>query len=116
MRIAYCTESLPPLVDGVTRTLSELVATLRETGHEFTFLSAVKPDPGLLWRDRVHTVPSVPFPLYPYYRVCLPAARTPEERESTRLHTSDASSSRARPCAENKKKKKKHKHKHHPRL
>ena len=76
MRIAYCTESLPPLVDGVTRTLSELVATLRETGHEFTFLSAVKPDPGLLWRDRVHTVPSVPFPLYPYYRVCLPAART----------------------------------------
>src|SRR6059036_2194820 len=65
MRIAYCTESLPPLVDGVTRTLSELVATLRETGHEFTFLSAVKPDPGLLWRDRVHTVPSVPFPLYP---------------------------------------------------
>src|SRR5437773_9144628 len=63
MRIAYCTESLPPLVDGVTRTLSELVATLRETGHEFTFLSAVKPDPGLLWRDRVHTVPSVPFPL-----------------------------------------------------
>src|SRR5438034_10801743 len=75
MRIAYCTESLPPLVDGVTRTLSELVATLRETGHEFTFLSAVKPDPGLLWRDRVHTVPSVPFPLYPYYRVCLPAAR-----------------------------------------
>ena len=76
MRIAYCTESLPPLVDGVTRTLSELVTTLRETGHEFTFLSAVQPDPGLLWRDRVHTVPSVPFPLYPYYRVCLPAART----------------------------------------
>src|SRR3989442_15611709 len=76
MRIVYCTESLPPLVDGVTRTLSELVGTLGETGHEFTFLSAVRPEPDLPWRDRVHTVPSVPFPLYPYYRVCLPSART----------------------------------------
>jgi len=76
MRIAYCTESLPPLVDGVTRTLSELVGTLGETGHEFTFLSAVRPEPDLPWRGRVHTVPSVPFPLYPYYRVCLPTART----------------------------------------
>ncbi|HEX9486010.1 MAG TPA: glycosyltransferase family 1 protein [Gemmatimonadales bacterium] len=76
MRIAYCSESLPPLVDGVTRTLSELVTTLRETRHEFTFLSAVTPDASLPWRDRVHTVPSLPFPLYPYYRICVPTART----------------------------------------
>jgi len=71
MRIAYCTESLPPLVDGVTRTLTELVATLRETGHEFVFLSSVKPDAGLAWRDRVHTVPSLPLLVYPYYRLGL---------------------------------------------
>ena len=76
MRIAYCTESLPPLVDGVTRTLTELVATLRETGHEFVFLSSVKPDAGLAWRDRVHTVPSLPLLVYPYYRLGLPVART----------------------------------------
>ena len=75
MRIAYCSETLPPLVDGVSRTLSELVATLRQTTHEFMFLSATTPDRGLPWRDRVHTVPSIPFPLYPYYRICLPVAR-----------------------------------------
>jgi phosphatidylinositol alpha 1,6-mannosyltransferase len=76
MRIAYSSESLPPLVDGVTRTLSEVVATLRETGHDFMFLSAVKPEAGSPWRAHVHTVPSLPFPLYPCYRVCLPVART----------------------------------------
>src|SRR5438876_777798 len=76
MRIAYCTESLPPLVDGVTRTLTELVTTLRETGHEFVFLSSVKPDASLAWRDRVHTVPSLPLLVYPYYRLGLPVART----------------------------------------
>src|SRR5438094_7708387 len=76
MRIAYCTESLPPLVDGVTRTLTELVTTLRETAHEFMFLSSVKPDAGLAWRDRVHTVPSLPLLVYPYYRLGLPVART----------------------------------------
>ena len=76
MRIAYCSDSLPPVTDGVTRTLSALVATLQEGGVEFQFVSAVRPDPELNWRDRVHTVPSVPFPLYPYYRVGLPIART----------------------------------------
>jgi len=76
MRIAYCSESLPPLVDGVTRTLSELATTLRETAHPFLFLSAVQPHPDLVWRDRVHVVPSIPLPLYPYYRVCLPSAGT----------------------------------------
>ena len=76
MRIAYCSESLPPLVDGVTRTLSELATTLRETAHPFLFLSAMQPHPDLVWRDRVHVVPSIPMPLYPYYRFCLPTAGT----------------------------------------
>jgi glycosyltransferase involved in cell wall biosynthesis len=76
MRIAYCSDSLPPVTDGVTRTLGALVSTLLDAGVEFQFVSAVRPDPELAWRDRVHTVPSVPFPLYPYYRVGLPVART----------------------------------------
>ena len=75
MRIAYSSESLPPLIDGVTRTLSEVVATLREGGHDFLFLSAVTPAPGSPWHGHVHTVPSIPFPLYPCYRFCLPVAR-----------------------------------------
>ncbi len=76
MRIAYCSDALPPVADGVTRTLGELVATLRESGVEFLFVSAVKPDAALEWRDRVHTIVGVPFPLYPYYKVGLPIAET----------------------------------------
>src|SRR5260370_5274938 len=75
MRIAFCSDSVPPVWDGVTRTVSELVATLTEARVEFQFLSAVHPDPRLAWGDRVHVVPSVPFPLYPYYRMGLPVRR-----------------------------------------
>jgi glycosyltransferase involved in cell wall biosynthesis len=75
MRIAFCSDSVPPVWDGVTRTISELVATLTDARVEFQFLSAVHPDPRLAWRDRVHVVPSVPFPLYPYYRMGLPVRR-----------------------------------------
>src|SRR5229473_2796779 len=75
MRIAFCSDSVPPVWDGVTRTLSELVTTLTDARVEFQFLSAVHPDPRLAWYDRVHVVPSVPFPLYPYYRLGLPVRR-----------------------------------------
>jgi glycosyltransferase involved in cell wall biosynthesis len=75
MRIAFCSDSVPPVWDGVTRTISELVTTLADARVEFQFLSAVHPDPRLAWRDRVHVVPSVPFPLYPYYRLGLPVWR-----------------------------------------
>src|SRR5258708_7143108 len=75
MRIAFCSDSVPPVWDGVTRTISELVATLTDARVEFQFLSAVHPDPRLAWRERVHVVPSVPFPLYPYYRMGLPVRR-----------------------------------------
>lgn len=75
MRIAFCSDSVPPVWDGVTRTLSELVKTLADAHVEFQFLSAVRPDPRLAWRDRVHVVLSVPFPLYPYYRLGLPVRR-----------------------------------------
>lgn len=76
MRIAYCSDVVPPVADGVTRTLCELVTTLGEAKVEFLFVSAVKPDPGLAWRDRVRLVPGLRFPLYPYYRLGLPFPRT----------------------------------------
>jgi phosphatidylinositol alpha 1,6-mannosyltransferase len=72
MRIAFCSDALPPIIDGVTRTLSELAATLLDASVDFLFVSAVKPDPTLPWRHRVHTVAGVPIPLYPVYRLGLP--------------------------------------------
>lgn len=76
MRIAYCSDVVPPVADGVTRTLCELVSTLGEQNVEFLFVSANTPDPALAWRDRVRLVPSVRFPLYPYYRLGIPLPRT----------------------------------------
>src|SRR5690348_3144596 len=64
LRIAFCTDSLPPVVDGVTGTLQELVPTLLESGVEFLFVSAVQPDRAWPWHDRVHQVRNVRFPLY----------------------------------------------------
>src|SRR5260370_22969755 len=75
MRIAFCSASVPPVWDGVRRTLSGLVTTLTAARVEFQFLSAVGADPRVAWCDRVHVVPSVPFPLYPYYRLGLPVRR-----------------------------------------
>lgn len=80
MRIAYFTETVPPITDGVTLTLSHLVETLTEQGVEFRCISAVRPDPGLEWRSRVHKVPAVPFPPYAYYKVALPLPRTLDRR------------------------------------
>jgi phosphatidylinositol alpha 1,6-mannosyltransferase len=76
LRIAFCTDSLPPVVDGVTGTLQALVPTLLESGVEFLFVSAVKPDRAWPWHDRVHQVRNVRFPLYRSYRLALPVART----------------------------------------
>ncbi len=78
MRIAFCSDSLPPLADGVTRTLSEVAPALLAAGEEFVFLTATRTDPRLPWRDRVHHVPSVPFPLYRAYRMGLPFGPVPD--------------------------------------
>ena len=72
MRIAFCTDILPPVADGVTRTLSELAPALLGDGMELLFLSPMQPHPSLPWRDRVHRVPGMPFPLYPSYPMSLP--------------------------------------------
>lgn len=72
MRIAYFTESLPPLTDGVARTYTRLAETLNSRKIDFLFFSPVKPVDKEPWRNRVVWVPWVPFPLYRYYRVGLP--------------------------------------------
>jgi glycosyltransferase involved in cell wall biosynthesis len=74
VRVAYFSDSLPPIADGVSRTLCRLVETLLEEHVDFRFFSAVQPPPELPWRDRVHTVAAVPMPLYPVYKVGLPFA------------------------------------------
>ena len=76
MRIAYCSDAVPPVADGVTRTLCAVADTLRDTATEFLFISAVKPDPALRWRDRVRLIPAIRVPLYPYYKMGLPLPRT----------------------------------------
>ena len=72
MRIAYFTESLPPLTDGVARTFTRLAETLNRRKIDFRFFAPVLPKEQEPWRGRVIHVPSVAFPLYRYYRVGLP--------------------------------------------
>lgn len=72
MRIAYFTESLPPLTDGVSLTLSKLADWLQKLDVEFLFFSPFKPDTKFEWVEKVRQVFSVPFPLYREYRVCVP--------------------------------------------
>src|SRR5688572_28169811 len=75
MRVAYFTESLYPLVDGVSRTLARLFATLDARGVDFQVFSPFVPPPDISWRARVERVPYVRFPLYPDYRISLPVTR-----------------------------------------
>ena len=72
MRVAYFTESLYPLVDGVSRTLARLFDTLTDRAVDFRVFSPFVPDESVRWRDRVHPVRYVRFPPYPDYRVSLP--------------------------------------------
>ena len=72
MRIAYFTESLPPLTDGVARTYTRLAEHLNRRKIDFLFFAPVLPKEKEPWRGRVVKVPWVPFPLYWYYRIGLP--------------------------------------------
>ncbi len=72
MRIAYFTESLPPLTDGVARTYTWLAAHLRAQGIEFRFYSPCAPAEPEPWGSRVKAVPYFQLPIYSYYRVGLP--------------------------------------------
>ncbi|MDB4947699.1 MAG: hypothetical protein JWM27_348 [Gemmatimonadetes bacterium] len=72
MKVAFFTESLFPLVDGVSRTLAQLFATLELRGVDFRVWSPFVPGPEVPWSGRVRRVPYVRFPLYKDYRVSLP--------------------------------------------
>jgi phosphatidylinositol alpha 1,6-mannosyltransferase len=73
LKIAYFTESLYPLVDGVSRTLAQLFSTLEEEEVEFLVFSPFVPSAELSWSKRVVPVRYVRFPPYPDYRVSIPA-------------------------------------------
>ena len=72
MKIAYFTESLPPLVDGVSHTLSYLRESLQNENVEYRFISPFLPE-GEGWDGKVTPVISMPFPLYTKYRISLSA-------------------------------------------
>jgi len=72
LKIAIFTESVPPLTDGVARTYTRLAETLNAQKIDFRFFAPVQPAEKEPWRGRVQRLPSVPFPLYRYYRVSIP--------------------------------------------
>ena len=73
MKVAYFSDSLPPNMDGVVKTLCHLIDTLENEEVDYQFWSPFKPRAEeYSWSDRVHEVSSVPLFLYDYYRVSLP--------------------------------------------
>ena len=72
MKIAYFTESLPPLIDGVSHTLGYLRKSLDSSGIDYKFYSPFMPEEHS-WDGRVTQITSVPFPFYTKYRISLPA-------------------------------------------
>src|SRR5688572_14319126 len=72
MKVVYFTESLYPLVDGVSRTLARLFDTLLLDGIDFRIVSPFTPDVEVPWSGRVIPVPYIHFPPYPDYRVSRP--------------------------------------------
>jgi phosphatidylinositol alpha 1,6-mannosyltransferase len=75
MRVVYFTESLLPLVDGVSHTLSHLFDTLEAEGVDFRVYAPFVPPPSIRWSRRVQEVRSFAFPLYRDYRVSIPGGR-----------------------------------------
>ena len=73
MKVVYFTESLLPHVDGVSRTLAQLFGFLERRGVDFRIYSPFVPGPEVSWSGRVRATRYIRFPLYPDYRVTLPA-------------------------------------------
>jgi phosphatidylinositol alpha 1,6-mannosyltransferase len=75
LRVAFFTESLLPLVDGVSMTLDRLFHALQAAGVEFRAYSPFVPGDDVEWAHRVRPVRSFAFPLYRDYRVSVPGGR-----------------------------------------
>ncbi len=76
MRIAYFTESLPPVRDGVSHTLSQVAESLQSSNIEFHFISPFKPNKSYSRSHRVKEIISMSFPLHSNYRVSNHYCRT----------------------------------------
>jgi phosphatidylinositol alpha 1,6-mannosyltransferase len=75
MRIAFFSESLLPLVDGVSLTLDHLFRSLDDAGVEFRVYAPFAPGPGVGWSQHARLVRSIRFPLYLDYRISVPGGR-----------------------------------------
>jgi phosphatidylinositol alpha 1,6-mannosyltransferase len=75
MRLVFFTESLLPLVDGVSHTLSHLFRTLEDEGVDFRVYAPFVPPDSISWSSRVRRVRSFAFPLYRDYRISIPGGR-----------------------------------------
>jgi phosphatidylinositol alpha 1,6-mannosyltransferase len=75
MRVVYFTESLLPLVDGVSHTLNHLFGTLEDKGIDFRVYAPFVPPADISYSRRVRRVRSFRFPLYRDYRVSIPGGR-----------------------------------------
>src|SRR5260370_13689127 len=79
VRIAYVTESFPPDVNGVASTAMRVPEQLAARGHE-PLVIAPKPArrlPSIRTGFPVIRVPSLGLPLYPGFRIGLPAPAVP---------------------------------------
>lgn len=75
MRIALFTDTFPPTVNGVARTLGRLVRHAVERGHQVAVISTrVSRDP---WESATHhhQLPGVPMPVYPELQIARPLDR-----------------------------------------
>jgi glycosyltransferase involved in cell wall biosynthesis len=78
-RIAVVTETYPPDVNGVARTLSRVVQGLRERGHEVMLVRPRGPSDRQLVAsasDADLLVRGIPIPMYPELRMGSPAGRS----------------------------------------
>ncbi len=78
MRIAYVTESFPPVVNGVAITAMRVAEHLVRRGHQ-PLVIAPEPAPGSPWPDEqfsypVARMPSVGLPVYPEFRFGVPGS------------------------------------------
>jgi phosphatidylinositol alpha 1,6-mannosyltransferase len=75
MRLVFFTESLYPLVDGVSHTLGHLFRTLEDEGVDFRVYAPFVPPAEVSWSGRVRRVRSFAFPLYRDYRSSITGGR-----------------------------------------
>jgi phosphatidylinositol alpha 1,6-mannosyltransferase len=75
MRLVYFTESLLPLVDGVSHSLNHLFQSLEKEEIEFRVHAPFVPSANVSWSHRVRRIRSFRFPLYPDYKVSIPGGR-----------------------------------------